>query len=123
MATTIDGTSGITAAVIEFTGRYQTTAQALSGTVINCASQTNYFTATVAANTAFTVANIPASGTVYSFALEITHTSGTITWFNGVVWPDAIPPTILTGRKHLFMFITDDGGATWRAAALANYTV
>lgn len=86
---------------------------------IDC-SLGNYFTKTIAGDSTFTVSNVP-SNSAYSFTLELTHTSGAITWFNGVVWPGNTAPTLTTGTVHLFMFLTDDGGTTWRAAALANY--
>ena len=81
----------------------------------------NYFTKTVAAASTFTVSNVPASA--YSMVVEITHTTGSITWFAGIRWPYGDPaPTLTTGKTHLFMFITDDAGTTWRASSLTNYT-
>jgi hypothetical protein len=38
-----------------------------------------------------------------------------------VVWPGGAAPTLTTGKVHLFMFVTDDGGTTWRASSLINY--
>ena len=81
----------------------------------------NYFIRTVAGNVTFTVSNAPASR-AYAFTVEITHTSGTITWFSGVVWPGNAAPVLTTGRVHLFTFVTDNGGTTWRAVANVNYT-
>lgn len=81
----------------------------------------NYFIRTVNGNVTFTVSNTPASR-AYAFTVEITHTSGTITWFSGVVWPGGTAPTLTTGRVHLFTFVTDNGGTTWRAIANVNYT-
>jgi hypothetical protein len=83
-------------------------------------STANYFTKTIAGNNTFTVSNTPASR-AFAFTLELTHTSGTITWFSGVVWPNGTAPTLTTSKVHLFMFITDDGGTTWRASSLINY--
>ena len=81
-----------------------------------------YFTKTIAANSTFTFSNPPASGTAYAFALEVNHTSGTIAWPAAVRWADNTAPTLTTGRTHLFVFTTDDGGARWRAAVNPNYT-
>lgn len=81
----------------------------------------NYFIRTVNGNVTFTVSNVPASR-AYAFTVKITHTSGTITWFSGVVWPGGVAPTLTTGRVHLFTFVTDNGGTTWRAVANVNYT-
>ncbi|CAB5223244.1 hypothetical protein UFOVP383_10 [uncultured Caudovirales phage] len=84
-------------------------------------STSNYFTKTINANSTFTVSNTPSSR-AFAFTLELTHTSGTITWFSGVEWPGSTAPTLTTGKTHLFMFVTDDGGTRWRAASLVNYT-
>ena len=61
------------------------------------------------------------TGKAYAFTLELTHTSGAVTWFANVVWPNNTAPTLTAGRVHLFTFITDDGGAKWRAVANINY--
>lgn len=81
----------------------------------------NYFIRTVNGNVTFTVSNTPASR-AFAFTVEITHTSGTITWFPGVVWPGGVAPVLTTNRTHLFTFVTDNGGTTWRAVANVNYT-
>lgn len=87
---------------------------------INC-SAGNYFTKTINDASTFTVSNVPASR-VYAFTLELTHTSGVVTWFSGVQWPGGTAPTLTTGKTHLFTFVTDDGGARWRGVANTNYT-
>jgi hypothetical protein len=90
------------------------------GGTIDC-SQGIFFRATVGSSTTFSFANVPATS-AYSCVLEITHSSGTIAWPNTVVWPGDVAPTTTTGKTHLFVFITDDGGARWRGAFLTNYT-
>ena len=115
----LDGTlttdSGITV-----TGAYKQTAVAVAALNIDC-SLGNYYTKTINANSTFTVSNVPASIS-YAFTLELEHTSGTVTWFSNVAWPNSLAPTLTAGNTHLFMFITDNGGARWRAASLINYT-
>jgi hypothetical protein len=107
-------------------GRFQVTGPqdgnvvAVSALDIDC-SAGNYFTKTISANSTFTVSNVPASRS-YSFTLELTHTSGTVTWFSGVQWPGGTAPTLTNGKTSLFMFVTDDGGTRWRGAALVDYT-
>lgn len=81
----------------------------------------NYFIDTVNGNKTYTVSGI-VTNRVYSFSLEVTHTTGTITWFSGVEWPGGTAPTLTTGKTHLFMFVTDDGGSRWRGSSLINYT-
>ena len=48
-------------------------------------------------------------------------TSGTVTWPASVKFPADTAPTLTTGKTHLFMFVTDDGGTRYRGAALADY--
>jgi hypothetical protein len=86
---------------------------------IDC-SLGNFFTKTISANSTFAVSNVPASR-AYAFTLELTHTSGTVTWFLGVQWPGGTAPTLTTGKVHLFTFVTDDGGTTWRGTSQVNY--
>ena len=119
-------TSTLSAASPTFTGAvyingsYRGNLTAVSALDIDC-SAGNYFTKTIAGASTFTVSNVPSSR-AYAFTLELTHTSGTITWFSGVEWPGGTAPTLTTGKTHLFMFVTDDGGTRWRAASLINYT-
>lgn len=120
MPVTISGTNGVSSPGITLTGDYLEGITAVAASDINCSSG-NYFTKTINANTTFTVSNVP-SGYAYSFTLELTHTSGTVTWFSGVQWPNGTAPTLTTGKVHLFMFITDDAGTTWRGTYQVNYT-
>ena len=89
------------------------------GLNIDC-SLGNYFIKTINGASTFTVSNVPTSR-AYAFTLELTHTSGAITWFSGVEWPNATPPDLITGRTHVFVFLTDNGGTRWRAAVNPNY--
>lgn len=100
-------------------GSYRGNVVAVAALNIDC-SLGNVFTKTINGASTFTVSNVPASRS-YAFTLELTHTSGAITWFSGVVWPGGTAPTLTTGKVHLFMFFTDDGGTTWRASSLINY--
>jgi hypothetical protein len=100
---------------------YQATARTVSALNIDCTSG-NYYIKTITGSSTFTVSNAPASGSAYSFTLEVVHTSGTITWFSGLEWPGGTAPTLTTGKTHLFMFLTDDGGSRWRGSSLINYT-
>lgn len=93
---------------------------AVAALAIDC-STGNYFAKTVAANSTFTFTGVPASGNAYSMNIDVTHTSGVITWPAAVKWPGDAAPSLTTGRVHRFMFATSDGGATWRGAALSNY--
>jgi hypothetical protein len=92
----------------------------LYGSGINTALG-NYFTATLSGNSTVVISGAP-SGVAYSFAYEVIHQTGTITWPAAVSWPSATAPTLTTGKTHIFMFVTDDSGTNWRASSLINYT-
>ena len=81
----------------------------------------NYFTITIAGTSTLTFSNPPASR-AYAFTLEVTHTSGSITWPATVQWPSATAPTLTTGKTHLFVFVTDDAGTRWRGVSSVDYT-
>lgn len=117
-APTFTGTA--TFATTDALGPVRQNIVAVAALDIDC-SAGNYFTKTIAANSTFTFSNPPASR-AFGFTLELTHTSGTITWPASVQWPKNTAPTLTTGKTHLFMFITDDGGTRWRGAALVDYT-
>ena len=90
-----------------------------SSTVINCALG-NYFTCTVNGNVTFSFTNVPSSR-AFGITLEITHTSGSISWPAEVKFPEDQAPLINSSKTHLFMFVTDNGGTRWRGAALFDY--
>ena len=94
---------------------------AVAALAIDCLAG-NYFTKTINGASTFTFTNVPDSGNAYAFTLELTHTSGTVTWPTSVKWPGDTAPTLTTGRTHLFVFCTDDGGTRWRGVANTNYT-
>lgn len=105
---------------LDVNGTYAQVPVAVPSLNIDC-SAGNYFTKAISSSVTFTVSNVPASR-AYSFTLEVTHTSGSITWFSGVEWPGGMAPSLTAGKTHLFMFVTDDGGTRWRGASVINYT-
>lgn len=117
--------AGTTRLEISTTGRFQVTAPqdgnitAMGALDIDC-STANYFTKTISGNSTFTFSNAPSSR-AFAFTLELTHTSGTVTWPTAVKWPSDIAPTLTTGKTHLFTFVTDDGGTRWRGVANVDY--
>ena len=92
---------------------------AMAALDVDC-STGNYFTKTINADSTFTFSNVPSSR-AYSFVLELTHTSGTVTWPSSVKFPADTAPTLTTGKTHLFVFETNDGGTRFRGAALVDY--
>ena len=105
---------------LSLTGYYIENITEVPASNIDC-SQGNYFIKSINDNTTFSFSNVPSSG-AYSLTLELTHTSGTVTWPSEVKWPGDTAPSLTTGKTHIFIFVTDDGGTRWRGASLVNYT-
>lgn len=113
-------TAPVLGGAVDATGSVRGGVTAMGALNIDC-SAGNYFTKTINGASTFTVSNVPASR-AYAFTLELTHTSGTVTWFSGVEWPGGTAPSLTAGKTHLFTFVTQNGGARWRAVANTNYT-
>ena len=79
------------------------------------------FTKTITANTTFTVSNVPATGTVASFILELTNGSAfTTTWWSGIKWTSGTAPTLTASGLDILGFYTHDGGTTWRGLVMSK---
>ena len=97
---------------------YAAVTSSSNATTVNCEAG-NAFSHTLTENTTFTFSNPPASGTAFSFSLEIIQdgsASGfTVTWPAAVDWPAATAPTLTAtaSAKDVFVFYTRDGGTTW----------
>ncbi len=114
--------TGATAATntdLDVSGTYAGNVVAVSALDIDC-STGNYFTKTINGNSTFTFSNVPASRS-FAFVLELTHTSGTVTWPSSVKFPSDTAPTLTTGKTHLFVFETNDGGTRFRATTAVDY--
>jgi hypothetical protein len=89
-----------------------------NATTINCENG-NAFSHTLTENTTFTFSNPPASGTAFTFSLEIIQDASasgyTVTWPSSVDWPAATAPTLTAtaSAKDVFVFYTRDGGTNW----------
>lgn len=79
----------------------------------------NYFVATVAGNTTFSLSNIPTA--ISLFTLEIVYTNGIVTFFSGVQWVDGEIPFVLSAGNYTYTFTSSDGGTTWKAIASQVY--
>jgi len=122
-STGIDVTGEIVTDGFSIDGPYEQTAEAMAALDVDC-STGNYFTKAISTSSTITFSNIPASGTVFGFTLELTLTgaSTAITWPAAVKWNADTAPTLTDAKTHLFMFTTSDGGTTIRGAALVDYT-
>jgi hypothetical protein len=93
----------------------------ITGSTIDCDKGfTKYFSKTVNGNITFALSNLPATG-VYYFTLKVIHQSGTITWWNNVMWVKGQAPVFNAGKTHLFMFASDDL-VNWRGSVLPDYS-
>jgi hypothetical protein len=97
----------------------QTVVSLGTSSVIDCSSG-NYFTVTVNENKTFSFTNVPVSK-VYGITIEVNHVSGSISWPSEVNFAENLAPILTTGKVHLFMFVTSNGGNTWRGAALIDF--
>lgn len=81
----------------------------------------NVFTKTISGTTTFTVANVPTTGTVASFILELTNAGAhTVNWWTGMTWADGVAPTLTAAGRDVLGFYTHDGGTTWTGMLLAQ---
>ena len=97
---------------------YAAVTSSSNATTVNCHNG-NAFSHTLTENTTFTFSNPPASGTAYSFSIEIIQDASasgfTVTWPASVDWPSATAPTLTAtaSAKDVFIFTTRDGGSNW----------
>jgi len=84
-------------------------------------AQGNFFSKTISGATTFTVSNVPASGDVVSFIMELTNGgAGAITWPTGTKWAGGAAPALTASGIDVLGFYTRDGGTTWRAMLLSK---
>ena len=80
----------------------------------------NYFTHTASANN-LTVSNVPTTGTVGSFIIELTNGGAfTFSFWSGIKWAGGSVPTLTASGVDILGFYTHDGGTTWRGLLLAK---
>ena len=79
----------------------------------------NFFTATSTGTTTWTFSNPPTGVTAGGFIIELTNGgSQTQNWpTTATKWPGGVAPTLTSSGVDLLVFVTDDGGTTWRGVA------
>lgn len=88
---------------------------AVSGTVTCDTSLYSMFTLTPNGTTTLAFSNAPSAGTGAGIILEITNGgSFTVNWPASVDWPTGTAPTLSPAGVDVLVFITRDGGTTWR---------
>lgn len=120
MGATYTGDVDITGELIvdSYNETYAAVTSSSNATTVNC-ENANAFSHTLTENTTFTFSNPPASGTAYSFSIEIIQDASasgyTVTWPAAVDWPAATAPTLTAtaSAKDVFVFYTRDGGTNW----------
>ena len=120
MSPTYTGDVDITGELIadSYNETYAAVTSTTNATTVNCETG-NSFSHTLTENTTFTFSNPPASGTSYTFSIEIIQDAGasgfTVTWPTSVDWPAATAPTLTAtaSAKDIFVFTTRDGGTNW----------
>ena len=120
MGATYTGDVDITGELIadSYNETYAAVTSSSNATTVNC-ENANSFSHTLTENTTFTFSNPPASGTSYTFSIEIIQDASasgfTVTWPTGVDWPAATAPTLTAtaSAKDIFVFTTRDSGTTW----------
>jgi hypothetical protein len=81
----------------------------------------NAFTKTISGATTLTVSNVPATGTLGLFILDLTNGgSATITWWSGMKWAAGAAPTLTAAGRDTLAFFTHDGGTTWTGLVLGK---
>lgn len=117
---TLDDSGNAAFVGLTLTGSLKEAKAALAGSDIDLATR-NYFTKTISTTTTFTVSNVPASGTVGAFVLELTNGgAATVNWFAGVKWSGGTAPTLTAAGVDVLGFYTHDGGTIWRGMVLAK---
>ena len=120
VANTFTANQAVTAELIanSYNETYAAVTSTSNATTVNCEAG-NAFSHTLTENTTFTFSNPPASGTAFSFSLELIQdgsASGyTVTWPAAGDWPAATAPTLTTTNNgvDVFVFFTIDGGTTY----------
>ena len=115
--TVIDDSKNASFAKMTMTGAYTTGAPVTVAASAVDAATGNYFTKTVTGILTWTVTNVPSSSYTYGFILELTNGgTGAQTWMTGTKWPAATAPTLQAAGVDILVFLTRDGGATWRGS-------
>ena len=109
------GTAAATNIELDVSGGIALNAVAVSASDVDLTAGT-YFTKTAAGNLTWTFSNTPASRVV-GFVLQLTNGGAyTMTWPASVDWPSGTAPTLTSSGVDILVFITNDGGTTWRGA-------
>ena len=83
---------------------------AMGGSAIDLALG-NGFTKTISGATTLSLSNVPATGLLTIWLLELTNGgSAAVTWWSGIAWAEGSPPTLTASGRDVLGFYTSDGG-------------
>lgn len=116
-AQTVAGTKTFSSAVIQ----NRSAIGSVSGNTTIDLNLGNFYSATIAGATTFSVNNVPSSGATVSFIMDLTNAgSASITWWSGMKWASGTPPTLTASGRDVLGFFTHDGGTTWTGLLLGK---
>lgn len=91
-----------------------------TGATLNLATG-NLFALTISGATTLVVSNIPTTGQVFKFVLELTNGgSAPITWFTGAKFVGGVAPVLTTSGLDIIECYTRNGGTTWNVLVLGK---
>ena len=73
----------------------------------------SYVQATTGGSTTWSFTNVPASNAV-GVVLELTNGGSAAQTWGTIKWPGGVAPTLTSSGVDVLVFVTDDGGTTWR---------
>jgi len=99
---------------LDINGSYCVKATAAGSGTLDCITG-NYFTRTITGNETITFTNPPSTGSAFGLVLVLTNGgSATVTWGSSPKWPSGTAPTLTASGTDILVFVTNDGGTTWR---------
>ena len=99
---------------LDINGSYCVKATAAGSGTLDCRTG-NYFTRTITGNETITFTNPPSTGSAFGLVLVLTNGgSATVTWGSSPKWPSGTAPTLTASGTDILVFVTNDGGTTWR---------
>jgi hypothetical protein len=79
------------------------------------------YTKTISGATSLTLSNIPSTGTVACFVLELTNGgSAAVTWWSGIKWTNGSPVVMTAAGTDIIGFYTHNAGSTWHGMLLSK---
>ena len=80
----------------------------------------NLFSKTISGAITLSLKNVPASGSVATFILELTNAGTNVTWWAGLKWQKGTSPTLTAAGTDVLGFYSRDGGASWTGFVMAK---